>query len=64
MTKTKTREYVRQCERIPGEHKGKWIVQTYHRATGLPMSDDCCPHYATKREAQAHVGWDVREEED
>jgi len=39
------------CERVPGEHRGRWIIQTYH-ATGTAYADDLCPHYATRAAAR------------
>jgi hypothetical protein len=45
-------EYVRRCEWAEGEHRGRWIVQTYHGPTGMPWSDQECPHYQTRAEAR------------
>ena len=42
------------CERAAGEHRGRWIVQTYH-ASGLAYADDLCPHYATRAEARQSI---------
>lgn len=39
-----------RCERVDGQHSGKWIVQTYHK-TGNPYADELCPHYRTLSEA-------------
>lgn len=47
-----TTEFVRRCEAAAGVHDGKWIVQTYHHATGMPWTDSECPHYATRRAAE------------
>ena len=42
---------VYRCEST--EHRGRWIVQTYHYATGMPWADQECPHYQTRAEARA-----------
>ena len=48
---TTTRAHIYPCERAAGEHRGRWIIQTYHAPTGMPYADDLCPHYATRAEA-------------
>ena len=30
-----------------GAHRGRWIVQSYHKLTGLPWADQECPHFTT-----------------
>ena len=50
-TTTTTRAHVYPCERAAGEHRGRWIIQTYHQ-TGMPYADDLCPHYATRAAAR------------
>ena len=50
-TTTTTRAHIYPCERAAGEHRGRWIIQTYHQ-TGMPYADDLCPHYATRAEAR------------
>lgn len=42
------------CERTPGEHRGKWIVQTYHY-TGTPWADEECPHFQTLAAAREYI---------
>ena len=62
----KDRDYkgtlIRECERPRGMHSGRWLIQTYHEATGLPWSDELCPHYPTLAAAKAAV--EAGEEED
>lgn len=41
-----------ECERARGEHRGRWIIQTYHAPTGMRNSDDLCPHAGTLKEAR------------
>ena len=48
MTTTTT---IHRCERVPGEHRGRWIIQTYHQ-TGMAYADELCPHYQTRAEAR------------
>jgi hypothetical protein len=48
---TTTRPHIYRCERAAGEHRGRWIVQTYH-ATGMPYADELCPHYASREAAR------------
>lgn len=43
-----------ECERVEGEHAGKWTVQTYHQ-TGHPYADELCPHFQTLAEARAWI---------
>ncbi len=43
-----------ECERIKGEHAGRWTIQTYHH-TGNPYADELCPHYRTLAEAKAAI---------
>ena len=66
MMQTKARTYkgyaIRECERVPGEHAGRWIVQTYH-ASGVPWSDELCPHFTTLPEALTCIDWVVIERE-
>ena len=50
-TTTTTRAHVYPCERAAGEHRGRWIVQTYHQ-TGMAYADELCPHYQTRAEAR------------
>ena len=50
-TTTTTRPHIYPCERVPGEHRGRWIVQTYHQ-TGMAYADELCPHYQTRAEAR------------
>ena len=28
-----------------GRHRGGWYIQTYHSPTGMPWSDEECPHF-------------------
>ena len=60
MMQAKTRHYkgysIRPCQRLKGEHAGRWIVQAYH-ASGVPFSDDLCPHFKTLPEARTCIDW-------
>ena len=47
-------QHIRPCEDASGQHRGRWMVQTYHR-TGNPWSDEYCPHYHTLAEARAGI---------
>lgn len=42
------------CEWASGQHKGKWIVQTFHQ-TGMPYADSECPHFHTLADAKRHI---------
>ena len=46
---------IRVCERVKGEHSGRWSVQGYHTGTNLPLSDELCSHYQTIAEARAAI---------
>ena len=50
-TTTTTRPHIYPCERVPGEHRGRWIIQTYH-TSGMAYADEVCPHYQTRAEAR------------
>lgn len=52
-------QMIRECCWAEGEHAGKWIVQTYHH-TGLPWSDEECPHYWTLADAKAAINESIR----
>jgi len=43
-----------QCERAEGQHRGRWIIQTYH-PTGMPYADELCPHYPSREAAREAV---------
>ena len=34
------------CERARGEHRGRWIIQSYHES-GMPWADEECTHTVT-----------------
>ena len=54
----KTRRYmgrdIVECERVPGEHRGRWTVQTFHE-TGMPWADEHCPHFSSLAMARAWI---------
>ena len=62
-TATRTHRYlgeiIEPCESAiqgPGtRHLGQWIVRTYHRPSGLPWSDQECPHFPTMADAQLWI---------
>lgn len=54
MDRTYKGKHIYECERVTGEHEGKWIVQTYHDS-GTPYADELCPHYRTLAEARADI---------
>ena len=43
-----------RCRWAGDPHGGKWVVQTHHES-GMPWSDEHCPHFATLREAKAEI---------
>ena len=51
-------ERIYRCERVEGEHAGRWIVQTYH-STGLPYADELCPHYRRLADAKDYIREDI-----
>ena len=53
-------QHIYPCERVPGEHRGRWTVQTYHRASEIggdrmPYADELCPHYSTLAAARESI---------
>ena len=40
-------------------HPGKWIVRSYHFATGMRIFDQQCPHYQTLAQAREAVTQDI-----
>jgi len=51
-------QLISRCERVAGEHRGRWTVQTYHQ-TGMPWSDEQCPHYPTLAVAREAIDEDI-----
>lgn len=51
------------CERAAGEHHGRWVLVTYHRPTGMPWSDEQCPHYRTLEDATNAVDYAIDADE-
>ena len=47
--------YISPCCWAEGEHKGKWIIQTWHHPTGIPWEDQHCPHYWTLQQTQEAI---------
>ena len=47
------------CERAAGEHGGRWVLVAYHRPTGMPWSDQHCPHYSTLEAARNAVDYAI-----
>lgn len=43
-----------ECERVKGEHRGRWIVQTYHYS-GMRYADELCPHFGTLADAREYI---------
>ena len=43
-----------ECEFAGNPHGGKWRVRIYD-PSGMMWSDECCPHFPTKKEAQEWV---------
>ena len=44
-----------RCNWEEGRHRGEWYIQTYHSPTGMPWSDEECPHYATLAQARDYI---------
>jgi hypothetical protein len=40
-------------------HRGRWIIQTYHKPTGILYRDEACLHYQTLAEARAAISEDM-----
>ena len=59
MALAKDRKYkgqlIRECERVEGEHSGRWIIQTYQLLTGMAWDDETCPHFNTLHEAKTYI---------
>ena len=52
---------IEPCDRAPGEHNGKWIIQGVHTPTGMIYGDDICIHTQSIREARERID-EIREE--
>ena len=67
MSATATRHHIYRghdiypCERIAGEHAGRWTIQTYHH-TGVPWADEECPHFGSLAEARDYIAQAIAEE--
>ena len=49
--------WIRPC--VSADHKGRWIIQTYHRPTGTPWSDEECPHFGSLAAAREYINVDI-----
>ena len=67
MTATKTHTYRGQtiypCESADQRagnpsHGGRWIIPSYHAASGTPYADELCAHYVTLAEAMRSIDED------
>ena len=47
-------DMVSACQHAGDPHGGKWRVHVYD-PTGMMWSDECSPHFPTKKEALAHI---------
>ena len=50
-------QVIRQCERVRGEHRGKWIIAGMR--LGMDIADELCPHYVSIRAAKAAINDDL-----
>jgi len=48
-------EIIEPCEMAPGQHRGRWIVRSYHRPTGMVWADSECAHYPTLAAAREAI---------
>ena len=60
-------ERILRCERAPGEHRGRWIIQRYHLASidgdrDQPYADEVCPHFNTLRDARDAIREEVAQD--
>ena len=44
-----------RCNWEEGRHRGEWYIQTYHSPTGMPWSDEECPHFDTIAQARNYI---------
>ena len=49
-------DMVSPCQHTGDPHGGRWRVHVYDPSSGMMWSDECCPHFRTKKAAMAHVG--------
>jgi len=47
-------DLVTECQHTGNPHGGRWRVHVYD-PTGMMWSDECSPHFRTKRAAMAHI---------
>ena len=50
-------EVIRACERVKGEHSGKWIIAGTR--LGMEIADELCPHFVSIRAAKAAINHDL-----
>lgn len=36
-------------------HNGKWIIQSHHSPTGMPLADEICAHFWSLAEARERI---------
>lgn len=53
-------QIIRDCAWADGEHNGKYVVQTYHAGTGMPWSDEECPHYWSLAQAREAINESIK----
>ena len=51
-------DLVSECQHVGNPHGGRWRVHVYD-PSGMMWSDECSPHFRTKREAMARARTDL-----
>jgi len=47
-------DLVSECQHTGNPHGGRWRVHVYD-STGMMWSDECSPHFTTRKAAMAHI---------
>ena len=58
-TQTTTHMYkgieIEPCERAKSEHPRRWVIRSYHAATGMIYADELCAHFWSLAAAKAAI---------
>jgi hypothetical protein len=43
---------IERCDSHDHANRGKWIITRVHTPTGIPLSDELCPHFHSREQAR------------
>ena len=54
-TKTYKGIVIESCEWAKSEHPRRWVIRSYHAATGMIYADELCAHFWSLAAAKASI---------